>query len=92
MTLGAEAFLKNGRKYLNGAVDSQDVITVAADNGNAVLTDAEAYARRQEILETIRELNEADEEFARGEAFTYEEVFAELYRIIAEAKRAHGKL
>jgi PHD/YefM family antitoxin component YafN of YafNO toxin-antitoxin module len=84
MTLSAEAFLKNGRKYLNNAVDSQDVITVATDNGNAILMDAEAYARQQEILETIRELNEADEEFARGEILTTEEVFANADRIIAE--------
>ncbi|MDR3318033.1 MAG: hypothetical protein LBS99_01190 [Clostridiales bacterium] len=87
MTLSAEAFLKNGRKYLNSAVDSKDVITVAADNGNAVIINEDEYAKTLElleVLETLEALKEADEQLERGEILTMENVFGELDQRIAE--------
>jgi PHD/YefM family antitoxin component YafN of YafNO toxin-antitoxin module len=83
MTLSADAFLTDGKKYLHSAAEGKEVFTVSDGSKAAVIMSAEEYYRHREILETLSELNEADEEFARGDVFTIDEVFGELDEKIA---------
>lgn len=52
--VSVSSFSKNAAKYVAHAIDSDEVISVTTDNGNAVLLSEDEY---RGLLETIRLMN-----------------------------------
>ena len=72
MTISQENFLKDPNKYLGEA--TKKAVTVNTNQGNLIILSAEDY----EEYETMKALQEADEDIAAGRVFTHEEVWAEI--------------
>ena len=69
-------------KYLDRAIDKNEVLNVSTQKGSVVILNADRYYEERmseaERLEELEAIRQADDDIANGRVFTHEEVFAEL--------------
>ena len=74
-------------RYLDTAIEKNEVLSVSTQKGNVIILNAEQYQKQISAMERLEELEairQSDDDIVHGRVYSHEEVFAELR---ADAKK-----